>query len=106
MSIVLIIFSYIHQTTNSTVFATAPRESVRRSCLKEIASNDTLKNVTKNGENIADKILSIVLGNAVVTGFVIKVQFNSACSICYQTEDISILVKCLKHLNVSKFIKV
>ncbi|XP_065937728.1 von Willebrand factor D and EGF domain-containing protein [Magallana gigas] len=46
-------------STNSTVFATAPRESMKASCLKEIARNDTLMNVTKNGEKLAEKILSI-----------------------------------------------
>lgn len=49
----------LHQSTNSTVFAAAPRESMKAGCLKEIAKNDTLLNVTKNGEKIADKILSI-----------------------------------------------
>lgn len=55
----MIIFSYNNQSTNSTVFATAPRESMKASCLKEIARNDTLMNVTKNGEKLAEKILSI-----------------------------------------------
>lgn len=32
---------------------------MKASCLKEIAQNDTLMNMTKNGEKIADKILSI-----------------------------------------------
>lgn len=55
----MIIFSYTNQTINSTVFATAPRESMKASCLKEIARNDTLMNVTKNGEKLAEKIFSI-----------------------------------------------
>lgn len=55
----MIIFSYNNQSTNSTVFATAPRESMKASCLKEIARNDTLLNVTKNGEKLAEKIVSI-----------------------------------------------
>lgn len=70
-------FSYTKQTTNSTVFAAAPREIMKAGCLKEIARNDTLLNVTKNGEKIADKILSIACpgecsGHGVCTKGIIK----------------------------------
>ncbi|XP_062599868.1 von Willebrand factor D and EGF domain-containing protein-like [Saccostrea cucullata] len=49
--------------TNSTLFASAPRESLKTSCLKELDQNETLRNTSENGENLAEKIFSLACPN-------------------------------------------
>ena len=47
------------KASNTTIFASAPRESIKSQCLTEISQNETLRNVSENGENIAQKIKTV-----------------------------------------------
>lgn len=49
----------IFKASNTTIFASAPRESVKTQCLTEISQNETLRNMYENGESIAKKILDV-----------------------------------------------
>lgn len=47
------------QATNSTDWATIPREGLKAACLKELIYNDTLQNENEDGVSIAQKIKAV-----------------------------------------------
>lgn len=70
------------KATNTTIFASAPRESVKAQCLTEISQNETLRNFSENGENIAQKIKTVSCPGECSDHGVCENGEKSLCNLC------------------------